>query len=197
MLLLSLPVVTSDALRAELVDLLANRSLQTGTFTLSSATTSTYYIDARRTTMSARGLDLVGRLGLAAIRDAGWDAQLVGGLTLGADPVAFAIAVASRHAPPELNAFTVRKTAKDHGTGRLIEGCFAPGARVVVVEDVLTTGASALRAVEAVAKEGARVLGVLAVVDRHGGGREGVERAGYNVRALVSAEELGIPRDDV
>ena len=187
--------MTSDALRAQLVDLLTNRSLQTGTFTLSSARTSTYYIDARRTTMSARGLDLVGRLGLAAIREAGWDPQLVGGLTLGADPVAYAIAVASRSAPPEMDAFTVRKAPKEHGTGRLIEGCFAQGARVVVVEDVLTTGASALRAVEAVANEGGRVLGILAVVDRHGGGREGVERAGYRVKALVSAEELRIPPD--
>jgi orotate phosphoribosyltransferase len=181
--------------RAELITLLTDRSLQTGTFTLASARTSSYYIDARRTTMSARGLDLVGRLGLTAIREAGWDAQLVGGLTLGADPVAYAVALTSRNAPPPIDAFTIRKAPKDHGAARLIEGCFTPGARVVVVEDVLTTGASALQAAEVLAREGARVLGVLAVVDRNEGGRDAVAQAGYELRALVAAEELGVRHD--
>lgn len=187
--------MTPAARRDELIALLANRSLQTGTFTLASARTSTYYIDARRTTMSAPGLDLVGRLGLAAIRDAGWDAELVGGLTLGADPVAYAIALASRTAPPEVDAFTVRRVPKDHGAGRLIEGCFTRGARVVVVEDVLTTGASALRAAEVLVGEGVRILGVLAVVDRDEGGREAVAQAGYELKTLVAAAELGVRPD--
>jgi orotate phosphoribosyltransferase len=178
---------------ADLARLLCEKSVEIGSFTLASGRSSTYYIDARRTTMSARGLALVGDLGLDAIRHAGWSPTLVGGLTLGADPVAYAIARASLQAPPELDAFTVRKGAKRHGTGRRIEGCFTAGASVVVVEDVITTGQSALKAIEAVAAEGGTILGVLAVVDREEGGRAAIEAAGFPVRVLVSLDRLGLP----
>jgi len=117
----------------------------------------------------------------------------VGGLTLGADPVAYAIAAASLSRPPTVDAFTVRKQAKDHGTGKRIEGCFAPGAGVVIVEDVITTGQSALEAIRAVEHEGGRVFGVLAVVDREEGGRTALEQAGHQVQVLVTATQLGLP----
>jgi len=179
--------------KVQLVQLLRDKSVDIGQFTLASGRRSSYYIDARRTTMSAQGLELIGELGLAAIRRAGWEAGLVGGLTLGADPVAYAISRASREAPPELDAFTVRKEAKRHGKGRRIEGCFAPGGSVVIVEDVVTTGQSALKAIEAVSGAGADVVGVLAVVDRAEGGRQAIEAAGHSLEVLVSLADLGLP----
>lgn len=142
--------------------------------------------------MSGEGLAVIGALGLARITERGWAPEVVGGLTLGADPVAYAIAAAARAAGRPLDAFTVRKQAKEHGTGKRIEGCFRPGANVVVVEDVMTTGQSATDAITAVAAEGGRVLGVLAVVDREEGGRAALERAGHAVLVLVTASELGV-----
>ncbi|MEX0692176.1 MAG: orotate phosphoribosyltransferase [Gemmatimonadales bacterium] len=174
----------------DLVALLRAKSFRTGQFTLASGRTSSFYVDARPTTMSAAGLALIGPLGLAAMREAGWAPTLVGGLTSGADPVAYAIARASVDAPPAINAFTVRKQAKTHGTGRRIAGAFVPGARTVVVEDVITTGGSALEAVAAVRAEGGEVVGVLSVVDREEGGRAAIEAAGLPVRALVTLTQL-------
>jgi orotate phosphoribosyltransferase len=173
-----------------LIALLRDRSVRTGDFVLASGRRSSHYIDCRRTTMHAEGLALIGALGLAAIREQGWDAEAVGGLTLGADPVAYAIAAASNAAGPPVHGFTVRKAAKAHGTGRRIEGCFEQGSRVIVVEDVITTGGSALEAVQAVRGEGGVVAGVLSVVDRGEGGREAIEAAGLPVRSLVHLREL-------
>ncbi len=175
---------------ARLVALLTARSVMRGDFVLASGRRSSYYIDCRRTTMHAEGLRVVGRLGLAAIRARGWRADLVGGLTLGADPVAYAVAAASCDAPPAVHAFTVRKAAKAHGSGRRIEGCFEAGAAVVVVEDVITTGASALEAARAVREEGGTVLGVLAVVDRDEGGGAALDAAGLPCEVLVPVREL-------
>lgn len=175
-----------DALRA----LLRERSLRRGDFVLASGARSTYYIDARLTTMSGAGQLLLGRVGLAALDRAGWRPVALGGLTLGADPVAYAVAHAAAAAGRTLDAFTVRKEAKDHGTGRLIEGPFRAGSDVVVVEDVVTTGGSALRASQAVEAAGARVLGVLAVVERNPEGSARLRDAGYALVALTTAEEL-------
>jgi orotate phosphoribosyltransferase len=174
----------------ELIDILAARSARQGEFTLASGVQSNLYIDARMTTMSPMGLALIGPLGLAAIREAGWNPDSVGGLTLGADPISYAIAYASALAGSPLRAFTVRKEAKTHGTGKLIEGPFLASDRTVVVEDVITTGGSALKAVMAVTDAGATVAGVIALVDREEGGRERIESAGYTVRALVKASEI-------
>lgn len=173
-----------------LVELLATRSARRGAFTLSSGRHSTLYIDARLTTMSPEGLSTIGPLALHAIRDRGWTVQAVGGLTLGADPIACAISYASALAGTPLRAFTVRKAPKAHGTGQLIEGPLAAGDHVVVVEDTITTGGSALRAVEAVRDAGAVVSGVLALVDREEGGREAIEQAGLEVLSLVQAGEI-------
>jgi orotate phosphoribosyltransferase len=173
-----------------LVRLLAERSARRGNFTLASGRQSSLYIDARLTTMTPEGQRLIGALGLAAVRAAAWPADAVGGLTLGADPIAYAICHASAVTPHPIRAFTVRKEAKAHGTGKQVEGPLARGDQVVIVEDVITTGGSAERAVNAVRREGAVVLGVLALVDREEGGRENLERLGLAVHALTTASEV-------
>ena len=177
---------------AALERLLLERSVRRGDFVLASGARSSYYIDCRLTTMSAAGMVLIGQLGLEAIRTAGWTADAIGGLTMGADPVAYAIAAASAHAGTPIDAFSVRKEAKGHGTGQQIEGNFRPGAKVVVVEDVITSGGSAEKAIAAVTAAGAQVLGVLAVVDREQGGRQKLEAAGHSVVALTTSSRLGL-----
>jgi orotate phosphoribosyltransferase len=179
-------------LQQRLRELLIERSVTRGDFILASGQRSSFYIDARRTTMSGEGGAVIGALGLARLTARGWAPQLVGGLTLGADPVAYAIVAAAHAQGRPLDAFTVRTQPKTHGTGKRIEGCFAPGATVVVVEDVITTGQSALDAITTVEAEGGRLLGVLAVVDREEGGRVAIERAGYAVDALITATDLGL-----
>jgi orotate phosphoribosyltransferase len=140
--------------------------------------------------MSPDGLALIGSLGLAAIRDAGWVADSVGGLTMGADPIACAIGFASASSDMPLRAFSVRKEPKTHGTGKLIEGPFRSGDRTVVIEDTITTGGSAKRAIEAVRQAGGTVVGVLALVDREEGGRENLEAEGVKVVSLARAAEI-------
>jgi orotate phosphoribosyltransferase len=176
--------------RAALIALLKARSVRHGDFVLASGQRSTWYIDARKTTMSAEGLDLIGRLGLRAIRAAGWAPAAIGGLTMGADPVAYAVALASLGAGPVVHAFSVRKDAKGHGTRQRIEGNFTAGDPVVVAEDVITSGGSALQAIAALREAGATVLGVLAVVDREQGGRAAIEAAEVGVVVLAGAGEL-------
>ena len=176
--------------RERLRDLLRARSVKKGDFVLSSGGRSTYYIDARTTTMSGLGQLLIGRVGLDALDAADWAPGCVGGLTLGADPVAYALAHAAVREGRELDAFTVRKEAKGHGTGRRIEGGFRRDAEVVVIEDVVTTGDSALRAIQVVEEGGGRVMGVLTVVDREESGRDRLERAGYPLVALFTVSEL-------
>jgi orotate phosphoribosyltransferase len=172
--------------------LLLDRSVRRGDFVLVSGQRSSYYIDCRLTTMSAEGQVLIGELGWRALRDIGWRPRAVGGLTMGADPVAYAVAAASFRTDLVVDAFSVRKEAKAHGTGRVIEGCFSAGDDVVIVEDVITTGGSAQRAIAAVEAAGGRVLGVLAVVDREEGGHAALEKEGREVVALVRAGELGL-----
>ena len=172
--------------------LLLTRSVQHGDFVLSSGQHSSYYIDCRLSTMSAEGMVLIGRMGLAAIRQAGWAPKAVGGLTMGADPVAYAIAAASQGTELEIDAFSVRKEPKAHGTGQQIEGNFGAGDPVVVVEDTITTGGSARRAIEAVEAAGGKVLGVLAGVDREEGGKGEMEGGDVEVVVLTTATKLGV-----
>jgi orotate phosphoribosyltransferase len=177
--------------RNDLVQLLAERSVQFGEFTLSSGQRSSYYVDARLTTMSPEGLRAMGEEALRAIRKSGWHVDSVGGLTMGADPVAYAIALCSTLDGGQLlRSFSVRKDVKAHGTRRRIEGPFRDGDNVVIVEDVVTTGASALAAAAAVEHERGRVAGVLAVLDREEGGRAAIEAAGYPLVVLASATEV-------
>jgi len=155
--------------REQLRDLLVERSVRLGDFTLASGAKSSYYIDARTTTMSAEGQRLVGVVGYRLARASGLAPTHVGGLTLGADPVAYAIAHRSALEGAPIDAFTVRKQAKAHGTGQRVEGGLPQGARCLIVEDTVTTGNSSLDAIEAVRAHGATVVGVLVIVDRSGG----------------------------
>ncbi len=174
----------------DLKELLIERSVRTGDFILASGKSSSFYVDARMTTMSPEGLAMIGPLSLDLMKRKGWRPDSVGGLTLGADPVAFSISRASVEYPPLVRAFTVRKQAKAHGTGNLIEGPFRPDDSVVVVEDVITTGKSALQAIDSISSAGAKILGVLAIVNRNEGGVEAVQQRGFDVISLVKIEEL-------
>jgi len=176
--------------RQQLIKLLAERSVQRGRFTLASGKFSDIYVDARITTMSPEGLALIGPLAIEAVKSAGWMLDAVGGLTLGADPIAYSMSYASNSIPPPLRAFSVRKEAKTHGTRRLIEGPFQHGDRVAIIEDVITTGASALRAIDAIRSGGGIIKGVLALIDREVGGHEIIEKAGYSMISLIQIREI-------
>ena len=176
--------------RERLKNLLLKRSVHLGDFTLSSGAKSAYYIDARRTTMTAEGQRLTGKIAYDLIDEAGWDVTHVGGLTLGADPVTYAIAHHSTSREHVLDGFTVRKEAKGHGTGRQIEGGLPTDARVVIVEDAVTSGASAIRAIEAVREHGATIAGVICLVDREEGGRARLDELGVPLLAVFTGPEL-------
>ncbi|HXV15036.1 MAG TPA: orotate phosphoribosyltransferase [Candidatus Krumholzibacteria bacterium] len=175
-------------LRDELLQHLLAHSFRTGEFTLASGRKSNYYINGKMTTLDARGAYLVGRTFLAMVADDVPDA--VGGLTLGADPIVGAmIALAGLEDLP-LKGFIVRKEAKGHGTQSLVEGSLSKGERVVIVEDVVTTGGSSLQAIAAVKALGCEVRKVLAVVDREEGGREALKQEGLVLEAVFTAREL-------
>ena len=160
--------------RQELLRLLAAKSFRLGQFKLSSGGTSDYYIDCRTTTLSAKGARLTGQVVLDEIRNRGWKPKAIGGLTMGADPIVVAVSVASG----DVDGFLVRKAEKQHGTGRRIEGFQEKGSRVVIVDDVCTTGSSTVQAIEAAREFGFQVVGVLCLVEREeAGGRPNVEKA--------------------
>src|SRR6201982_4160842 len=161
--------------RQELLRLLALKSFRLGEFKLSSGASSDYYIDCRTTTLDARGSQLTGQVFLEEIRQRGWKPQAIGGLTLGADPIVVAVSVTSG----ELSGFLVRKAEKQHGTGQRIEGFRKKAAKVVIVDDVCTTGASTVQAIEAAREFGFEVVGVMCLVERKeaGGGDRGAEAA--------------------
>jgi len=160
--------------RQELLRLLATKSFRLGEFKLASGRTSDYYIDCRTTTLDARGAQLTGQVLLEEIRARGWNVQAIGGLTMGADPLAVAVAVVSG----DVHAFLVRKAEKQHGTGQRIEGFREKGARVVIVDDVCTTGSSTIQAIEAAREFGFEVIGVMCLVEREeAGGRPDVANA--------------------
>ncbi len=170
--------------------LLAERSARRGTFTLASGRVSDFYVDCRLTTMSPDGLVLVGPLALGLLFDTGWKVDSVGGLTMGADPVSYAIAYASALAGAPVRCFAVRKEPKGHGLGKRIEGSFQRGDRVVVIEDSMTTGGSALNAAAAIRAEGGEVIGALTLVDREEGAREALEAQRIPLIAFTTANEL-------
>ena len=174
--------------REELLQLLVKKSLKKGDFTLSSGQKSTYYIDGKLSTLDARGAFLVARIFLAMLAD---DVpRAVGGLTLGADPIVGSMLALAGMEDLELKGFIVRKQAKEHGTQSLVEGPLAKGDRVVVVEDVLTTGASSLKAIHAVREIGCVCDRVFGVVDREQGARENLKKEGCRAEAIFSVNEL-------
>jgi orotate phosphoribosyltransferase len=163
-----------DSSRQKLLTTLAHKSFRLGEFKLSSGGTSDYYIDCRTTTLDAKGSRLTGEVFLEEIRERGWKVQAIGGLTMGADPIVVAVSVVSG----ELDGFLVRKAEKQHGTGQRIEGFRQKGARVVIVDDVCTTGASTVQAIEAAREFGFEVVGVMCLVEREeANGRPNVEKA--------------------
>jgi len=162
--------------RARLLRMLAEKSFRLGTFTLSSGGSSDYYIDCRLTTLDAAGAVATGEAVLEEIRARGWEADAIGGLTMGADPIVVATSVISAQQGSPIDGFLVRKAEKTHGTGQRIEGFRDKGARVVIVDDVCTTGASTVQAIDAAREYGFTVTGVLCLVERQeAGGRANVE----------------------
>lgn len=176
--------------RDRLKGLLIERSVRLGDFTLASGARSDYYVDARRTTMSAEGQFLVGHVALSALRAAGLDPSHAGGLTMGADPIAYAIAHRSFMEGAPIDAFSVRKQAKQHGTGQRIEGGLPHDARCVMVEDSMTTGGSTLQAVEVVRAHGAEVVGVLTLVDRSDDAEARFRKEGLPLISVFQGDEL-------
>jgi|UPI0003A78A63 orotate phosphoribosyltransferase len=184
----STPELESE--RRALVDLIAAEAVFHGDFTLSSGKKATYYVDMRKLTLDHRAAPAIGRLVLDAVRDL--DVDAVGGLTLGADPIANAVMHASVAAGTPVDAFVVRKEPKDHGRGRQIEGAEVAGKRVVIVEDTSTTGGSPLKAAEVAAAAGAEIVAVVTVVDRKTGAQAAVEAAGYEWRSIIDLDDLGL-----
>lgn len=182
--------------RSELADILRAKSVKTGHFVLASGKESDLYVDCRVTTLDARGAVLLGRVLNDLLRKEeaarGLKIESLGGLTMGADPLALSTAIASSLAgdAEPVQAFTVRKEAKGHGRGKRIEGNFAAGQTVVAVDDVITTGGSTLKAIEAIREEGGNVAFAMVLVDRQEGGREAIEKEGIPVVAAFTREEL-------
>jgi orotate phosphoribosyltransferase len=184
----STPTVAKDS--AELIDQIKELAIVRGRVILASGRTADYYVDMRRVTLDGAAAPLVGRVMRALVAD--WDFEAVGGLTLGADPVATAMMHAAAAAGERLDAFVVRKQGKEHGLQKRIEGSPVAGRRVLAVEDTSTTGGSVLTAVEALREADAQVIGVAVIVDRNTGAKQAVEAAGLEYRWAISARDLGL-----
>jgi len=191
-----LPMSDLNETRTSLLEILKSKSVFHGDFTLSSGAKSTFYIDCRLTTFDPKGAWLVGRLMHDLIRREQAARNLVvnavGGLTMGADPIALATGIYSYSAKDAvpLQVFSVRKAPKAHGQTRLIEGNFNKGDVVVVVDDVVTRGESTIAAISAIEKEGGKVAFVAVLVDRQEGGRDKIEALGHKVVALYTKPQL-------
>jgi orotate phosphoribosyltransferase len=175
-----------------LLELLTQLSFERRAVTLASGKSSDFYIDCKRTALTAEGHFLIGRLLLAAVRQHAPDARAVGGLTLGADPLASAVSTMSHLAGEPLDAFIVRKEPKGHGTGQWVEkpAALTSGTPVAILEDVVTTGGSTLKAIERARAEGFRVCGAFSLVDRLEGGREALEVAGERLFSLFTRRDF-------
>jgi len=177
--------------RDQLIDHIKADAVFHGDFTLTSGKKATFYVDLRRVSLDHRVAPLIGQVMLDLIADVP-DVAAVGGLTMGADPIASAILHQGAARGSALDAFVVRKEPKDHGRGRQVEGPEVAGKRVIVVEDTSTTGGSPLKAVEALEKVGAEIAAVAVVVDRNTGAREVIEGAGYRYLAALDLADLGL-----
>ena len=187
---MTIPTVAEDT--AELIAQIKALAIVHGTVTLASGRTADFYVDMRRVTLDGAVAPIVGRVMRDLVGD--WDFQAVGGLTLGADPVATAMLHAAAAAGERLDAFVVRKQGKTHGLQQRIEGSPVAGRRVLAVEDTSTTGGSVLAAVEALREAGAEVVGVAVIVDRNTGAKQAVEAAGLAYRAAISARDLDLSK---
>lgn len=176
--------------RDELIEHIKNLAVVHGKVTLTSGAEADYYVDMRRVTLDGVAAPLVGRVMNELVAD--WSFDVVGGMTMGADPVATAMLHAKAAAGGRLDAIVVRKQAKAHGMQRRIEGAAVSGRRVLVVEDTSTTGGSPLQAIEAVRAEGGEVVGVAVIVDRATGAAEVIEASGVPYRYAVGLADLGL-----
>jgi orotate phosphoribosyltransferase len=177
--------------RQALVDLVRQKALRFGEFTLASGKKATYYLDGKQVTLDAAGARLVAE-GLLDFLAAGGMPTAVGGMSIGADPITAAVVTMSGVRGVPLRGFMVRKEAKGHGTNQFVEGPVKPGDTAVIVEDVVTTGGSSLKAIERVEQFGMKVLGVLAVIDRMEGGAAAFAARGYSLRSLLTIRDFGI-----
>jgi orotate phosphoribosyltransferase len=178
--------------RLHLVELLKRHALRLGTFTLASGRSSHYYIDGRKVTLSAEGAPLIAQ-GVLKRLASHPEVTSVGGLTMGADPIVGAtLAMAATHGRPELRGFLVRKQAKAHGTGNLIEGPLESGSTVAVLDDVATTGGSSIQAIDAVEGIGCKVAAVVVVLDRLEGAAEAFQARGIPFYPLLTIRDLGV-----
>lgn len=177
--------------RSRLIDFIASEAVFHGDFTLTSGKRATYYVDLRTVSLDHRVAPLIGEVMLDLIADIP-DVSAVGGLTMGADPIASAILHRGAALGSTIDAFVVRKEPKDHGRGKQVEGPDLAGKRVIVVEDTSTTGGSPLKAISALERVGAEIAGVAVVVDRATGAREAIEGAGYPYRFAIGLDDLGL-----
>lgn len=178
-------------MKKELIALLCKKSFkytEKPTFKLVSGRTSRFYVNCKPTTLSARGMFLTGHLMFEAIRDCG--ACAIGGLTFGADPIAMATAFASELNGEPVNAFSIRKTQKDHGIVKWVEGDIRPGEKVVVIDDVATTGGSTVKAIERARSEGLEVVRAVILVDRQEGGMDNIRSHVTDTVAIITRDEL-------
>ena len=177
-------------LKNKLARLLLERSYKEGDFTLTSGKKSDYYFDCKQTALHAEGSYLIGRLFVEALKD--FDAKGVGGMTLGADPLVSAVTVVSHLEGRPMPGFIIRKKSKGHGTNQYLEGLanFEAGDKVVLLEDVCTTGGTLVTAAERVRDAGLEIVGVLAVLDREEGGRQRLKEAGLDLQAIFTRQEL-------
>lgn len=175
----------------KLKELLKRYSVHYGDFVLASGKKSNVYVDCRLTTLRAEAMPLIGKAILARIAELGWKADLVGGLTMGADPVVSAVARESLGTAQVLNGFLIRKEAKGHGRGQYLEGVREPGKlRALIVEDVCSTGGSAIQAIERAREFGLEVVGAVCLVDREMGGAAAIEAAGCPFASVFIMSEL-------
>ena len=177
--------------KQQLIDFISSDAVFHGDFTLTSGKKATYYVDLRKVSLDHRVAPLIGQVMLDVIADI-VDVSAVGGLTMGADPIATAILHQGAARGLSYDAFVVRKEPKDHGRGRQVEGPELAGKRVIVLEDTSTTGGSPLAAIEALLKVGAEIAAVAVVVDRNTGARERIEAAGYPYLAAIGLDDLGL-----
>lgn len=177
--------------RQQLIDYIASDAVFHGDFTLTSGKKASYYVDLRKVSLDHRVAPLIGQVMLDVIAEVP-DVSAVGGLTMGADPIATAVLHQGAARGLAYDAFVVRKEPKDHGRGRQVEGPDVAGRRVIVLEDTSTTGGSPLKAIEALRKAGAEVAAVAVVVDRATGAREVIEAAGVPYLAAIGLQDLGL-----
>jgi orotate phosphoribosyltransferase len=176
--------------KEKLLQILKEKSLLRGDFVLASGARSTYYIDGKKTTFDPEGAYYVGQLLLDEIQKLNVKVDAVGGMSVGADPIVISIGLSARERGIPLRVFVTRKAVKDHGTKKLIEGNFQAGDKVVLVEDVMTTGGSTLQAVEIVRQAGGEVAAALVIVDREQGGRKNLQEVGIPLISIFSINEV-------